>query len=64
MFFQKGSNDIARIAAQTRVIVINIPNIKNVDEIKWGESRLRIDDLESLKGMIFYQMYQMLFKNR
>jgi hypothetical protein len=64
LFFQKGSNDIARIEVQTRVIAINIPNIENVDGIKWGESRLRIDDLESLKGMIFNQMYQMLFKNR
>lgn len=48
-----GSNDIARIDAQTRVIAINVPNKENVDGTKWGEYRLSIDDLESLTGYDF-----------
>lgn len=48
-----GSNDIARIDAQTRVIAINVPNKESVDGTKWGDYRLSIDDLESLTGYDF-----------
>lgn len=48
-----GSNDVSRVDATTRVIAINIPNNDNVDNSKWGDYRLSVDDLETLTGYDF-----------
>ena len=48
-----GSNDISRVDATTRVIAVNIPNKESVDNTKWGEYRLNVDDLETLTGYDF-----------
>lgn len=48
-----GDDDINRINEQTRVIAVNIPNKQTIKDIKWGEYRLSVDDLEKITGYDF-----------
>lgn len=48
-----GTDDISRIDENTRIIAVNIPNKQSVEDTKWGDYRLSIDDLEDLTGYDF-----------
>jgi endonuclease G len=48
-----GIDDVNRINEQTRIIAVNIPNKQTILDTKWGEYRLRVDDLEKITGYDF-----------
>lgn len=48
----KGSNDLSRIDASTRIIAVNIPNQQTLNS-SWGDYRVSVDSLETLLGYDF-----------
>ncbi len=45
-----GTDDVNRINAQTRIIVVWIPNTNAAGEQSWGGYRLSVDDVEKQTG--------------
>ena len=48
-----GSNDVSRVAADTRVIAIDMPNNQTVNQTFWGDYRVSVDFLEMVTGFDF-----------
>lgn len=47
-----GNNDLSRITTSTRVIVVEMPNIQNLD-YNWRNHRVSVDAIEALTGYNF-----------
>ena len=45
-----GNNDVDRVAAQTRVIAVWMPNINEVGDKKWSAYRVSVDEIERQTG--------------
>lgn len=45
-----GSNDLSRMAAQTRVIAVWIPNTNTAGDQPWSSYRISVDEIESRTG--------------
>ena len=50
-----GQNDLSRIDAQTRIIVVNIPNKDSVGADNWGDYRISLSELEEKTGLNFLE---------
>lgn len=48
-----GTNDLARVSEQTRVIAIDMPNTQTVNQQSWGDYRVSVDFLEMVTGYDF-----------
>jgi endonuclease G, mitochondrial len=48
-----GKNDVTRVDETTRVIAVKMPNNQSSTDLKWGDYRLSIKDLEDLTGYDF-----------
>lgn len=48
-----GTNDLARVNEQTRVIAIDMPNTQTVIQQSWGDYRVSVDFLEMVTGYDF-----------
>ena len=53
LVLQQGENDLARIAATTRLIAVKMPNSQTVSNHPWAHYRLSVDELEALTGYDF-----------
>jgi endonuclease G len=49
-----GTNDIARINANTRIIAVDTPNTQAVEEKPWGDYRVSVRDIERATGLNFF----------
>ncbi len=50
----KGENDISRVAAGTRTIAVNMPNIQGIRTVQWETYLTTVDAVESLTGYDFF----------
>jgi endonuclease G, mitochondrial len=49
-----GDNDLGRVATDTRIIAVDMPNTQSVENKAWGEYRVRVDELETATGFDFF----------
>ncbi|OJJ19890.1 DNA/RNA endonuclease [marine bacterium AO1-C] len=53
LILPNGSDDIARITADTRVIAVDMPNAQSIAN-DWGQYRVSVDALEQVTGLDFF----------
>ncbi len=49
-----GGNDLGRVAQDTRIIAVSMPNTQSVTDKEWGQYRVSVDELESATGLDFF----------
>lgn len=49
-----GSNDASRVASNTRLIAVNVPNTQTASSQPWKNYRTSVDQIEALTGLDFF----------
>ncbi len=58
-----GDNDVTRIAADTRVIAISVPNNQTVNSMPWYNYRTSVDNIEAATGYDFLSSVDAIIQN-